>query len=498
MIVAVCMVISAQAQTIQKGDTFWDGEVLFSATVKLSGDVFLSGEDMGGTHYEITLRKVGKKPGEYELTKSGIMQAPYGCKYGDRVRYFHRKDISFLAFYVDELTIGQTAIQTPDQLRECATRQRYAEEGDPLKLFRTWLMNQKYISTLELDYLESMINSLDKKQNKNIIENTNLMMIDYALASGMYGKHKAQGTGASVIDADTAIGDDETTVEIPSMPTDGVTVLSEREFLAALGSNRTINIAPGITLNLSKVLNQQENFTTFDRIWRNETYSERTGLTGLVASCACSDGRQLDLVNLRDLTIRGGKGSMIVVEPRYANVLNFYGCRNIRLENLVIGHTEEGYCQGGVIYCEGSEGINIVNCELYGCGTYGLQAFKTQGIVMEKTIIRDCSYGIMELHNSQYCSFVDCDFVRCRQYTLVSIDDGCKNTRFTRCRFAENKGTLFDIQSSIMVESCEIHHPEDQPLGNTDSPCFGYMGNETKWLRDNARLDDRKIGPSKP
>ncbi len=474
------------AQTIQKGNKFWDGQYLYVTEVSADGLYRLKGMDITGHQQNITLKKDGNKLGVYKLVESADGQpAPYGCMYGCRVQYIRQDGMNFLAFYPEEHTWGQVAVLTPDNIINCNNQQKFAEEETmPLDMVSDWLMNQKYISQLHPEIVQQMIDKLKLKPHPTIIERSNQQLLAYAQAMGLFGRNL----------------EEEPTEGAPLEPdhSQEYTVRNEREFISCLGSNRTIHIEDGTVLNLSRVLDDKPFFNSPGRMNADDYYPERQGDCEIIVSCSRFDGNQLELVNVHNLTIRGGKNCQIVVEPRYANVFNFYQCTNISLDNLTIGHTEEGYCEGGVIFCENSEAIHIADCDLYGCGTYGLVANVTHGIVMERTIIRDCSYGIMELHGSQYCSFIDCDFIRCREFSLISVDIQCKNTRFSHCRFAQNQGPLFFLGgSAIMVESCEIHHPKDQQLGNVDSPAFCYMDNKTRWFRDSDPLPDRGIGPQR-
>ena len=274
-----------------------------------------------------------------------------------------------------------------------------------------------------------------------------------------------------------------------------ITVGSPREFIDAIGSNRIVVIKDNTELNLTDILDNQELFRRMGYLWTDDYYTEREGSKELKVSCERFDGRQFELVNVHNLTIRGGKNCKLIVRPRYANVLNFYKCQNIRLERLTIGHTEEGYCEGGVIYAENSENISIANCDLYGCGTYGIEARHVNRVAMDRSVIRDCSYGIMILDGVKDGVFTDCDFVRCREFNLVAVANS-KGTRFTRCRFAQNKGTLFDLGSAIRVESCEVHHSKEYQLGDVEGSLFGYGDQNTTWFRDDEPLQERVIGPA--
>ena len=74
------------------------------------------------------------------------------------------------------------------------------------------------------------------------------------------------------------------------------------------------------------------------------------------------DGFELVLQNMRNLTIRGaGQGETVLAAvPRYANVLQFYGCQGINVEALTAGHTTEpGFCMGGVLSFDNCERVTV-------------------------------------------------------------------------------------------------------------------------------------------
>ena len=212
--------------------------------------------------------------------------------------------------------------------------------------------------------------------------------------------------------------------------------------------------------------------------------------------CRCGrfDGRQLDLVNVHNLTVKGGKGCSIIVAPRYACVHSLYGCSNIRLENLTLGHTEEGYCEGSVIYVEGSEATVIADCDLYGCRTYGVEGRNCHGLVTERSIIRDCSYGIVSLQACQYFTFRNCDIYRCREFGLIEADEECIGLRFDACRFAQNTGALFANRGIVTLDDCEIYHAGDAGSG---AALIEYKGGKTRWSAEDKPLTKHLIGPSK-
>lgn len=280
-------------------------------------------------------------------------------------------------------------------------------------------------------------------------------------------------------------------------PVTKVKVKNEKQFMKALASNRVITIAKNTKLNLSNVLEDSQLCNECNLVWVEEDYDHsQLSQFSTAASDFEFDGRMLTLMKLENLTIEGEKNVEIVVNPRYANVFNLEKCKNITFKNLTLGHTEEGYCTGGVIGVSGCEDITIEDCDLYGCGTYGIEASNSMGIEMKRSIIRDCSYGIMELRDCKFVNFEKCDFYRNREYGLVCVGGESQWIRFDDCRWAQNNGNLFEISVPIKLDGCEIHHPQWQTnkyklkdLVEEQTPC--------QWLEDLMPLTPRKIGPKK-
>ncbi len=124
------------------------------------------------------------------------------------------------------------------------------------------------------------------------------------------------------------------------------------------------------------------------------------------------DGFELVLQNMRNLTIRGaGKGETVLAAvPRYANVLQFYGCQGINVEALTAGHTTEpGFCMGGVLSFDNCERVTVDACGLYGCGTIGVQARECTELTVKSTEIYECSYGAVSVGSCRDVTVEDCD-----------------------------------------------------------------------------------------
>jgi len=198
-----------------------------------------------------------------------------------------------------------------------------------------------------------------------------------------------------------------------------VTVSTAEELIAALGSNRRILLEEG-EYNLS---------TVNPSIVNNSSISYREAY----------DGLELLLDGVNNLTIQGAgdNQSEIVVEPRYAFIMSFQNSSNISIINIKAGHTEGGYCQGGVFSFENSSGIKIEDTLMYGCGTIGLDLSYVSDMSVVNSSIYECTYGIITVDHSSGILFKDCIFRDNKGFIMVQVD---QTSGFTidSCSFLRN------------------------------------------------------------
>ncbi len=277
-----------------------------------------------------------------------------------------------------------------------------------------------------------------------------------------------------------------------------IEVRNELDFFKAMGSNRTIRVAAGVELNLSQGIND-------DRVAELLGIKEELSLPSpsswpknLVYRGHETDGWQPFLAKFSNLTIEGSgtNQSRIVIEPRYAYVLSFISCNNITLRNLEIGHTEEGYCSGGVLNFEECRNVSIENCVLYGCGTEGVTVQKTQHFVCKATNIHHCTYSIMTVIESEDVLFDQCIFHENKEYGLLCIRGGCSDVRFNQCSFIDNVGELFEVYNPITMTNCQIYHPTerrgDMKLVTTVDCTFGEDFSENPGLGSDGPGEDEE------
>ena len=224
------------------------------------------------------------------------------------------------------------------------------------------------------------------------------------------------------------------------------------DFLAAIGSNRTIILEQGRQYNLSKVLGTSQMNEIMTRAGSKISVSENT------------DGLELYINNVENLTIRGAgdKPVRIVVEPRYVWVLNFLYCRNITIENLEIGHTpDHGYCDGGVLRFTDSGNINVRDCRLFGCGTEGVTISNSTNINIVNTDIYECTYYIFTIRESARIRFDNCRFYDNQEFSLINVSESVDVT-MTECMIYDNYGELFNVYSPVVMKGCKISHPKNE------------------------------------
>ena len=278
---------------------------------------------------------------------------------------------------------------------------------------------------------------------------------------------------------------------------DYIRVYTAEQFINALGSNRNVLIAKDTEINLTPILNDQERFRTRYKMWMPDVSKGVAGGRETLVSEEVFDGRQLTLVNMKQLVIEGERNSSIVVEPRYAFCLNFVDCNNCTVNNLTIGHTEGGYCEGGVIGVQRGWRNSVFNCNLYGCGTYGLELEGTNSFSIFASSIHDCTYGIMQLRDCEAVKCTHCDFFNNREYTLIE-SRGCVGTVFEDCRFFANWGdaALFSFDQEFTLLGCQVYHPTEN-LGTMNLCLQPSLSQPNKFVDNpiDPNIQGREIGP---
>lgn len=140
--------LCASAQTIQKGDKFFDGECLFTVKeVRMDRIVYMVGND----EREVTLEKVGGKAGEYTLQPSRQADDPPFVRthFGQRVQYVRKDGMNFLAFRKQNGDAMYILLLTPDNLEHLQQMQDDLDFKVPSDVINNTLLNVHYLDRLD-------------------------------------------------------------------------------------------------------------------------------------------------------------------------------------------------------------------------------------------------------------------------------------------------------------------------------------------------------------
>jgi hypothetical protein len=195
-----------------------------------------------------------------------------------------------------------------------------------------------------------------------------------------------------------------------------VRVATARELVEAI-ANRTVLLAPGQYL-LSEVAQTANPAVSWQKTF---------------------DGPELVITGVNNLTLRAPQGATLLASPRYAFTLAFSDCHDLILEGLTIGHTEAGFCAGGVIWLDACTGVRVERCELFGSGTVGIGAIDSSGITVQDSTIRDCTDGALSLTRVQDLRFQKVLINGNGSSPLISIDSST-SVVFESCRILRNTG----------------------------------------------------------
>lgn len=156
-----------------------------------------------------------------------------------------------------------------------------------------------------------------------------------------------------------------------------------------------------------------------------------------------------------NLSIIGKPGTKIVLDSGLDTVMSFISCKNLTLNNLIVGHNEYladfAGCTAGVLYIYSSD-VNMTNCELFGCGLEGFEVFDST-LTMDHCSIRDCSSYAARVWFTNV-DMKDCDIsgngysdsVREKATFLIVEDQGNSKEftiNFTNCSFSNNQNKAF-------------------------------------------------------
>lgn len=187
-----------------------------------------------------------------------------------------------------------------------------------------------------------------------------------------------------------------------------------------------------------------------------------------------TDGCGLEIRNCPGLTIKAKKAgsAVLLVRPRYVDVICFAKCNGLKLEGLTLGHTFEGTCDRGVLTLNSCEGVEINDCDLFGCGTEGFIFDYSKDINVNRSRVHDCSYHTLHITGCENVKFNECQFYRNRDFGQLNVYSST-GVNFLSCSFKDLKGELFNLQSKTNFVKCTFKNCKMQPITSS----FANHGN---------------------
>jgi hypothetical protein len=243
-----------------------------------------------------------------------------------------------------------------------------------------------------------------------------------------------------------------------------ITVSNAKELVEAIGPDRTITLKSG-NYQLKDAYDIKSDYILFSSEY---------------------DGPELLVRNVSHMTLKGDGKVTIYAEPRYAWVINFLACYYITVEGIVFGHTEAGYCTGGVLNFDNCSIFTLSDCEMYGSGTEGLGFKEASNFTFSNCTVRNCTYDIMTLSTSSNISFTNCTFKETGEYDLITMYSS-NNVSFKKCLFNDNFNGDFmpyffnidEFSKDISVGNCKFTDNKVVKLVN-DKSRLKQKGNKFK------------------
>lgn len=159
VLMACCSILSTQAQTIKKGDKFFDGNSLYTVQeVRMGTIVYMTTSQDN----ELTLEKVAGKNGEYKIIPSRQAdECPIRlAEWNWRVQYIRKDGMNFLAVRKPNGDAMWTMVLTPDNEDDCEGQQETLVKANWENVINNTLLNTPYLMNFPRKQLRLMRNAI--------------------------------------------------------------------------------------------------------------------------------------------------------------------------------------------------------------------------------------------------------------------------------------------------------------------------------------------------
>lgn len=229
---------------------------------------------------------------------------------------------------------------------------------------------------------------------------------------------------------------------------DEIVVSNVKDFYNAIGNNRKIILKEG-TYNLSELSEEDKDNKKVN--WRYDYIYGDQYEDGYTYDYVYFPEEQIYCYEVKNLIIEGEEGAdvHICTEDEMIAPLAFNSCNHITLRNLRIGHmVEPGVCAGAVTYFNYVQKVEIDNCSLYGCGTYGISAENSSEFDVTNTDIYECSYGLIDLRGCYSMNITDSTLRDSKDLSMFSLWES-SSIHFKNCTITGNDSTKYEDTAFI-------------------------------------------------
>lgn len=233
---------------------------------------------------------------------------------------------------------------------------------------------------------------------------------------------------ASVLSGCAAAPEAAPTPELtPALPEGAVAVSTVDELLAALAPNAVIVLREG-----DYDLSTASDYGTED-------------LRGAYRWELVYGGCQLVISDVPGLQLIAQGAVNILATPRYAEVLSFRSCWDLKLEGLTLGHTQEpGGCSAGVLNLYDCDNVTVEGCRLFGCGSMGVTASNSRAVTVRGTTIDACSDGAVNANSCrdlrlEDCTLRDCGLSQIGAGSSLVYTEHCAGFALVNCEITGNR-----------------------------------------------------------
>ena len=159
------------------------------------------------------------------------------------------------------------------------------------------------------------------------------------------------------------------------------------------------------------------------------------------------------LTDISNISIEAADGADVefLINDAYEPVFAIDNGTNIKLTGITAGHNvQPGYCSGSVLSFDYVTGLDIDNCHLYGCGTYGIEASYSYDINVTNSEIYECTYGLLDLSQIGVANFSDCVFRDSSDMSMICVN-GSYGVTFENCIFKNNNSMSYESCSFVEI-----------------------------------------------